>query len=295
MAPVQADPSLNVIRPSWRGYNALRYLVIFGDSYSDVGYEYNKVTTYPSDDAPLGIEFPGVTWAEPAMPNWVGYLITEYSPYTKLLVYDYAVGGESVQGVRKQVQVNFLPRVGEKPSWAPWSAGDSLFVTWIGINDCARLELGDIPSDLDELFAEQERLYEVGARNFLFMDVPPIHRTPVGATFSNTDPDFARPYELWNTLLRARVTSFSAKHSDVTTLLFSSWNTFTRVLDDPVAHGFGPEHVARAGGEIWADNLHPSTKMHDWIAHDVSKFLHEIPPYGELNGTTSNAENGLQE
>lgn len=98
------------------------------------------------------------------MPNWVGYLITEYSPDNRLLVYDYAVGGDSVVGVRKQVQVNFLPRVGEKPSWAPWNAEDTLFskflpttrpsfffysqfhhrhvhatlpVTWIGINDCA--------------------------------------------------------------------------------------------------------------------------------------------------------------
>ena len=61
------------------------------------------------------------------MPNWVGYLITEYSPGTRLLVYDYAVGGDNVDGVRKQVQVNFLPRVGEKPSWAPWSAEDTLF------------------------------------------------------------------------------------------------------------------------------------------------------------------------
>ncbi len=63
------------------------------------------------------------------MPNWVGYLITEYSPYTRLLVYDYAVGGHAVSDVRKQVQVNFLPRVGEKPSWARWTAEDSLFGT----------------------------------------------------------------------------------------------------------------------------------------------------------------------
>ena len=98
-----------------------------GDSYSDVGYDYTKQSSIPTDETPLGIEYPGVTWAEPAMPNWVGYLITEYSPYTRLLVYDYAVGGDAVAGVRKQVQVNFLPRVGEKPSWAPWSAEDSLF------------------------------------------------------------------------------------------------------------------------------------------------------------------------
>ncbi|KAI0336551.1 hypothetical protein GY45DRAFT_1315944 [Cubamyces sp. BRFM 1775] len=277
-----ADRDPTIIRPSWRGYNNLRYLIIFGDSYSDVGYEYNKVTTYPTDDAPLGIEFPGVTWAEPAMPNWVGYLITEYSPYTKLLVYDYAVGGHSVQDVRKQVQVNFLPRVGEKPHWASWSAEDSLFVTWIGINDCARLELEDIPSTLDELFEEQELLYQAGARNFLFIDVPPIHRSPVGVAFSGVNPEFSRPYEVWNSGLRSHVLAFADKHPDITTLFYSSWSTFTRVLDDPVSHGFNQEHVSRSGGDIWVDNLHPSSKMHDWVAHDISKFLHEQPAHGNI-------------
>ncbi|KAI0780920.1 hypothetical protein BD413DRAFT_15510 [Trametes elegans] len=269
---------LNVIGPSWRGYNHLRYLIIFGDSYSDVGYTYNKATTFPSDETPLGIEFPGVTWAEPAMPNWVGYLITEYT-HTKLLVYDYAIGGDAVHGVRKQVQVNFLPRMGEKPDWAPWGAEDSLFITWIGINDCAHLELDDIPSALDELFDEQEQLYEAGARNFLFIDVPPIHRTPVGVAISNVDPENHRPCEMWNQCLRSRVAKFASSHPDATTLSFSSWDTFTRVLDDPVAHGFGPEQVSRAGGDIWVDNLHPSTKMHDWVAHDIAKFMNALPPY----------------
>ncbi|KAI8998626.1 hypothetical protein BD414DRAFT_453552 [Trametes punicea] len=286
-----SDPT--VIRADWQGFNKLRYLIVFGDSYSDVGYEYNKVTAYPTDDAPLGIEFPGITWAEPAMPNWVGYLVTEYSPYTKLLVYDYAIGGHTIEGVRKQVQVNFLPRAGEKPEWAPWRADNSLFITWIGINDCALLGLEDIPSALDELFLEQERLYEAGARNFLFIDVPPIHRTPVegysyvispGLAFSGTDPTFCRPYETWNANLRSHVADFATRHHDVTTLFFSSWDTFTRVLDAPEAHGFGPEHVSRAGGDIWVDNLHPSTKLHDWIAHDLSRFLHAQPAYSQLAG-----------
>ncbi|KAI0748136.1 hypothetical protein C8Q80DRAFT_1270577 [Daedaleopsis nitida] len=218
------------------------------------------------------------------MPNWVGYLITEYSPYTRLLVYNYAIGGDTVSGVRKQVQVNFLPRVGEKPSWAPWSAQDSLFVTWIGINDCGHRDINSVPSTVDELFVEQEALYNVGARNFLFIDVPPIHRTPVGLAFSNHDPDFRQVYDVWNVTLRDRIARFAQAHPDVTTLFFSSWDTFTRVLNDPVAHGFAPEHVSRSGGDIWVDNLHPSTKMHDWIAHDLSKFLSALPAYSPPEG-----------
>ena len=87
--------------------------------------------------------------------------------------------------------------------------------------------------------------------------------------------------------MRDRIAKFAEAHADVTTLYFSSWDTFTRVLDDPVAHGFAPEHVARAGGDIWVDNLHPSTKMHDWIAYDLSKFLNAQPAYVPLDGGTN--------
>ncbi|PIL24007.1 hypothetical protein GSI_13758 [Ganoderma sinense ZZ0214-1] len=216
------------------------------------------------------------------MPNWVGYLITEYSPDNRFLVYDYAVGGDSVLGVRTQVQVNFLPRVGEKPSWAPWNAEDTLFITWIGINDCARLEIPAVPNAVEELFVEQEALYQAGARNFLFIDVPPIHRSPGGVSFSRLHPDFRRIYEVWNSTLRERIVQFTAVHPEITALLFSSWDTFSRVLDDPVSHGFGPEHVSRSRGEIWVDNLHPSSKMHDWIAHDIAQFLKAQSAYPPL-------------
>lgn len=93
-------------------------------------------------------------------------------------------------------------------------------------------------------------------------------------------------YRTWNRSLREHIRKFAADHSDVTTLLFSSWDTFTRVLNDPLTHGFPLEHVSRSSGDIWADNLHPSTKMHDWIAHDLAKFLHAHPAYDSTVDST---------
>lgn len=84
---------------------------------------------------------------------------------------------------------------------------------------------------------------------------------------------------MWNSTLRERIVQFRADHPGVTALFFSSWDTFNRVLDDPISHGFGLEHVSRSGGEIWVDNLHPSSKMHDWIAHDIAQFLKAQPAY----------------
>jgi len=101
------------------------HLLSSGDSYSDVRYD--DTSPHPTRENPLGVEFPGFTYAEPEEPNWVGHLITEYSPNPNLLVYDYAMGGSRIYNVKNQVERQFLEHAGKKPDWAPWSAGDTIF------------------------------------------------------------------------------------------------------------------------------------------------------------------------
>ena len=141
----------------------------------------------PSAGNPLGVYYPGSNnyglWNEPDQPNWVGHLITKYRPgprYTPpeepcipgrwddqsqdwienpLLVNDYAMGGDTVHGVVRQVRRMYLPGLGKNTTKAPWTAEGALFgayvhrilcsrlnlcnrkciseVTWVGINDCA--------------------------------------------------------------------------------------------------------------------------------------------------------------
>ena len=79
------------------------------------------------------MHFPGITFADEHeetgdCANWVGHLIRLRSAVdATLLVYDYAVGGDTIAGVRSQVQRRFLPTVGTKPDWAPWKAENTLF------------------------------------------------------------------------------------------------------------------------------------------------------------------------
>jgi hypothetical protein len=95
----------------------------------------------------------GSMWQEPGKPNWVGHLLSKYiSPrcfdpadpgknVNPVLVYDFAVGGDTVAGVARQVHNQFLKYMVPPPEWAPWTPEDTLFVIWVGINDCA-YELG---------------------------------------------------------------------------------------------------------------------------------------------------------
>ena len=44
-----------------------------------------------------------------------------------LLVYDYAMGGDTVRGLAVQVRNRFLRGLASKPTTAPWTADDTLF------------------------------------------------------------------------------------------------------------------------------------------------------------------------
>ncbi|KAF9814905.1 hypothetical protein IEO21_04849 [Rhodonia placenta] len=272
-------PNLSILKPSWRGLSNINNLIIFGDSYSDVGYR-PRTSPHPTEDQPLGVEFPGVTWSGPDASNWVGSLITEYITHGPVLVYDYAVGGDTVAGVHDQIRIGFLPEVGKRPEWAPWSPTDTLFVTWVGINDCGWPEEDVAREAVKQLFEEQELIYEAGARNFLLVDVPPVHLSPVGRAVSAD----GLTYRAWNTQLQESVAQFSASHPEVSIFIFSSWDTFKRVLHNPISHGFSFEDVSKRDGQIWVDHLHPTSQMHDWIARDMAEFLYAQPPHKNKEG-----------
>jgi len=229
------------------------------------------VSPNPTRDNPFGIAFPGLTYNEQALPNWVGHFVTGRP---ELLVYDYAFGGSTVSGVKNQVLRQFAQHVGQKPEWAPWTAEDTLFVTWVGINDCSYTT--DYTRTMAALLTLQEALYAHGARNFLFIDVPPVDRSPAAITSSF---DLSPRFKNWNTGLRAMVSEFHGAHADVTAFVFSSWDTFTRVLDDPVGHGFPKDDVQKFGGSIWVDHLHPSSAVHKVVARGVAGFLDTWPAY----------------
>ncbi|EMD32722.1 hypothetical protein CERSUDRAFT_99099 [Gelatoporia subvermispora B] len=272
---------------SWLGLDNIRYFVIFGASYCDVGYDSSQ--PHPTEDRPLGVRWPGKTYTEAGTPNWIGHLVSQYLSGRPAgsgpLVFDYAAGGNQVEGVRRQIETQFLPTLGRKPDWAPWTASDTLFITWVGINDCAEATMSSVPVSVKLLLDGQEQLYEAGARNFVLIDVPPIHRLPVFANFGGGGEERAAIYAAWNKHLREAVEAFSAAHPDAWAVVFSSWDTISRVLDDPVEHGFSEEDVCLAGGAIWYDYLHPTSAVHDLIAWDLAAFLAAIPSREDRPGT----------
>lgn len=257
----------SILSPSWPGVEKIRYLVIFGDSYSET--DPWGISLHPSVEEPLGIAFPGITMTDGG-PNWVGHLVHKRQP--PILVYNYAKSGHTIDGVKQQ-RLRFF-KSSAQPS-SSWSADESLFVTWVGINDLARST--DFEGMLEKLFTVQQGLYEDGARNFLFIDVPPIERSPAYRALTKAKGAKETRFIEWNKVLARKIREFAAAAGDpISALYFSSHKVFEDILNNPKSFGFPEKHVKKDGGDIWVDHLHPTSAVHAIVAAEMEKFLNSV-------------------
>ncbi|KIK60905.1 carbohydrate esterase family 16 protein, partial [Collybiopsis luxurians FD-317 M1] len=225
-----------------------------GDSYTQTAF--NPSSTPPQIGQPLGNPpYPGGTTT--GGPNWIDFETTAYNE-SLILTWNYAYGGATIDAslappytptvLSLTDQVNeFLNGTAARPASAPWTSANSLFSIWIGINDLSWSwwQTGDRDAYddtlLDAEFALVQKLYNVGARNFLFINVPPVERSPY---FMSLDPNNQTSSILhaliqdFNTKLAQRAQDLEANLTDVKTFLWDSNTYFNTILDNPTTYGF---------------------------------------------------------
>ncbi|KAF9256704.1 hypothetical protein L218DRAFT_1007092 [Marasmius fiardii PR-910] len=247
--------SLGVVEgANWVNFQSLRYLFIFGDSYSTVGFR--STSPIPNAENPIGLVYPGTTITHGE--NWAGVLTTKVNE-SLILTWDYAVSGQQVTGVVKQVGQQFIPTAGTKPDWCQWDEKNSLFITWIGIND--------INERIPMLFGLQDDLYNTGGRNFLYLNLPPFDRSPGGNYSEEVKDEISK----WNTLLPIQIANFTATHPDVIAFLFDTqalWDEFYANSE-----AFNITNPDTVGGGLWYDEYHPTTEIQRVIGQRVAEFL----------------------
>ncbi|KAK7464133.1 hypothetical protein VKT23_006296 [Stygiomarasmius scandens] len=266
----------------------------FGDSYTQTAFSPNS--TPPQVGSPLGNPpYPGGTTT--GGPNWIDFDTVSYNK-SLILTWNYAYGGATIDAnlappytptvLSMTDQVNeFLNGAAKKPASAPWTSENALFSVWIGINDLSYTwwQPGDPKALsntlLDAEFALIDKLYDVGAKNFLFINVPPVERSPyfMGLDGSNqTAPILRGVIEDFNSKLEQRLQDLKANHTDVTTFLWDSNSAFNEILDNPTQYGFRDATTFGAGDDLfWGSDggqgLHPSSKAHDYFAQDIADVL----------------------
>jgi phospholipase/lecithinase/hemolysin len=244
-----ASPTLATNVTSWPGWSKITHLFVFGDSYTQTGF--NPLSTQPSPSNPLGNPpYPG--WTSSNGPNWVDYLATAYNRST-VLTYNLASGGATVDSalvapyaptvvsVKEQVRTQFLPIYGSETKSVAWRANDSLFAFFIGINDVGNAWYRDNSTAIyDSIFSVYASLirdvYGSGARNFLVLNVPPVNLSPL--ITAQNDGGYAIEYEGrviadWNTRLVDMMQSFRTEYPDVNVFVHDTHAVFSKILKNP--------------------------------------------------------------
>ncbi|KAF2205557.1 hypothetical protein GQ43DRAFT_362154 [Delitschia confertaspora ATCC 74209] len=298
-------------RSTWSSWKDVKYLFVFGDSYTQTGFDVNG--TQPNRANPLGNPtYPG--WTSSNGPNWVGFLTTTYNQ-SYVQTYNLAYGGatvdaalvkpytDTVLSLKNQVEDEFLPKYSSHPSFAPWKSSDSLFAVWIGINDIGNSWwLENATAITDAIFTEYdglvEKLYKSGARNFLYLTVPPIEKSPLTVASG----DWAIEHEGlaiqdWNKRVQTMANNLQKKHSDAVAFVHDTYAVFNKTLANPKAYpqtsglknttnyceayqNGTPDWYTKTDScgvavneYFWLNNLHPTFPIHNATAADIASFL----------------------
>lgn len=219
-----------------------------GDSWTSNGHIFNAAELpHPSLSCPVG-PLEGCIGPsksnDGSQGNWILDLTTEFNRSLTVL-FNYAqlgamvdsslVLGDSIDDGIKQIQYpNFEATVANVPNdWANWTSSDALASFFIGINDvgnsfniankaewvmdfCCKtllISLRFTESVMDQYFDIVQNLYNLGVRDFLFLNLPPTWRTPLFIARKNIHTALQQSIEIYNAQLHERIQLFQAAHS----------------------------------------------------------------------------------
>lgn len=266
-------------------------LVVFGDSFSDIGNMY-YLFGEPSDD-------PWFTQGRIGDgPSWSDYLADYYKhiPYMEPSWSggsNYAQGGadstfgDGVWGLGSTGQqvAQFLTDTGRITG-----AGNVLFAIWVGANDYLGSGETDVSVPTDNIAEQVSMLVEAGAVHLLVVNMPPLGLTPdglAGGGFNglNIPSDelnllsIEHNEALLTAIAEVKCSYPSAKfyHVDVHQLMLD-------VLNDPDAYGFlnvtdpafdfGIYDIAGdPDTSLWWDGLHFTSRFHSLLAERMAKVV----------------------
>ena len=142
------------------------------------------------------------------------------------------------------------------------------------------------------------QIYKSGGRNFLFLNVPPVERSPLAQ--ANDVPSQAleaSAIEDFNDRVATLAASFQYTYRDTTVFQFNAHRVFNQVLSNPAAYpqtagyknttaycdayangtpawdSFNATCGVPVNQYFWLNSLHPTYPMHDVVAKEVVALL----------------------
>ncbi|KGO77016.1 Esterase, SGNH hydrolase-type [Penicillium italicum] len=318
-------------RPAKFDWSSTKALITFGDSYTYVqGTLGHQNFSFIGDQFNLAYDAQTLfsskivqnqTATAEGGPNWVEYLTNcgvhhgLTSPQNcKKQLWDFAFAGADISTeytplhhnftVSLVDQINQFKQYGHPAllhNLVGFNQDKTLLALWIGINDIndsAKYAV-DFPtfysSLMDTLFASVKTLYSLGYRNYLFMNLPPLDRTPGNQVKSEPSPN-ATQVGWYNTALADHAAAFAGKHREARVMVFDAHAILADMLDEPWRYGIVNTTDFCAGYDqpdiavefekygcptsldryFWFNSGHLTSHVHEVLAGEVERWLQEV-------------------
>ncbi|KAG1047508.1 hypothetical protein G6F43_010044 [Rhizopus delemar] len=280
-------------------FEDINTIISFGDSYTTRYIDLSNLTYACRNCTSAGA------------PNWVVYIEDD----TDWVSWDFAASGAPlnnalvhkyppVHDLDDQIQELYLG-VFAAPSATiedivqsaykngPRTAHSTLNTIWIGINDIGLTFGWDNTTTIDkEIMIRYESLIDTlinyGETHFMFMNVPPIERSPRWSNTTERATTIKAHVKAFNDRLSNMIKKLKSKYPSGTFLEYDTWALFTKILDNPAEYNIidittycvdwsaPAQHDCKSMQEyFWHDNLHPTYPVHQALAKDIIAYLKE--------------------
>lgn len=314
-------PDAKKAKFSWK---QIKSLVAFGDSYTYVqGLLGHPNYTYIGDN--FDISFTpselfnnrivqnqtstasgGPVWTEFVTDCGVKPGLTDPRKCKKQL-WDFAYAGSNTDTVLTPLhwnhtvslskQISQFEQYGDPALQKVLKRKDALVAIWIGINDINDLaKLRGKNTTFAPLYSQLitaqsllwDRIYTLGYKNLLLMNLPPLDRGPSPSVNSSL-------VHTYNALLASQATAFQTTHPDATILQFDVNTVLNGVFDDAASYGFtnttsfcpgynqpdiksSPEKYGCGRGldtYLWYNSGHLTSRVHEVFSRVLVAWLRE--------------------
>jgi phospholipase/lecithinase/hemolysin len=264
--------------------DSISQLVVFGDSLSDTGNIYiatggaepappgyttglftDGPDSVPSTTGPVGIwiqQLAGMMGVTSPAPSLAGG--TDYAFGGALTGSDPTLGSGGEPYVSDQVNEYLATQTGKLPSTA-------LYVFWAGANDLF-FGVNSPSTAVSNLMGNINTLYADGARQFLWLDMPPLGNTPDIIAAGQTTL-FNQLSQAYNADWLAAIALLDAEDPGIEITGVNVYALVEEMLADPAAFGFTNVTTPAQGLSVnpntylfW-DGVHPTTEGHYWVAN----------------------------
>lgn len=248
-----------------------RHLIAFGDSYTYVqGTHGHQNYSFIGDALNLAYTpqellsnriVQNQTATAEGGPNWVEFItqcglepgLTNPRDCEKQL-WDFAYAGSDISTeylpLHHNHTVSFVNQTRQFATYADpvlsrfVDKSKSLVAVWMGINDINDSDTMDVdfPSFYDRLHAAlfdalAANVYSKGYKNYLFLKLPPINRSPANQLDDGGQRPNATMVEWFNEALASHARRFERKHWDANVMVYDTTSFLTHVLDCPDDYG----------------------------------------------------------